>query len=156
MSDKLVAIDQRLKRGVDVTKLVEYTKKISEIGSINNMMAPIYLKDFINAYDLANTMLSVAVRCDLEASSELKTAESIAYLDRAPDYLSQNDIKITDESKKRYVEVDEDVKKAREIKAKTTALVSFLKNKLQSFRMAHDDVKKMVYGDQYQTPNEGF
>ena len=156
MSNKLVAIDERLQRGVDVTKLVEYTKKISEIGSINNMMAPIFLRDFINAYDLTNTMLSVAIRCDLEAASELKTAESIAYLDRAPEYLSKSDTKITDEGKKRYVEIDPDVQKAREIKAKTTAIVSFLKNKLQVFRMGHDDVKKMVYGDTYQTANEGF
>jgi hypothetical protein len=149
------ALSERLK-SIDVSKLVEYSRKIKDIGSLNHMMAPAYLRDFIMAYDYTNSMLSVAVRCDAEASSHLDSVKAIAYLDRAGEYLESKGIKDSAESRKRYVDIDEDVIKAQDIRAKTTALVVFLKNKLQAFRMAHDDVKKMVYGDSYQTPNEGF
>ena len=154
-NDKLTKISQKISR-IDVTKIVEYTKKIKDIGSLNNMMAPIYLRDFIIAYDITNTMLSMAIRYDIEAQAELDRTKSIAYLDRAGDYLKEKGIKDSAESRKKYIDVDLDVQKAAELKAKTVALVAFLKNKLQEFRFAHDDVKKMVYSDQYQTPDEGF
>lgn len=120
------------------------------------MLAPQYLRDFIKAYDHANTMLSMAIRLDAEASSKHDTAKAIAFLDRAGDYLKDKGVKDSAEARKRYVEVDDDVIRAADIKAKTSALVALLKNKLQAFRMAHDDVKKMVYSDSYQTPEEMF
>lgn len=156
MSGKsLVAVEQRLKT-IDVTKLVDYTLKIKDIGSLNNMMAPMYLRDFILGYDVANTLLSTAVRCEIEAKTALDRAKAIAYLDRAGDYCKENDIKISNGVREQYVELDSDVAAAKSLFAKSTAMVVFLKNKLQEFRMAHDDVKKMVYSDQYQTPNEGM
>jgi len=151
----LVAVEARLK-SIDVTKLVEYTKKIADIGSLNKMMAPTYLRDFIIAYDVTNTMLSQAIRCDLEAATVLDTSRSIAYLDRAGDFLKLREIKDTSEARKQYVDIDQDVILAANTKAKTTALVSFLKNKMQEFRLAHDDVKKISYGDPYNSPEEGF
>ena len=152
---EVTAVEQRL-QAIDVTKIVEYTKKLREIGSINKMMAPVYLRDFIVAYDITNTMYSAAIRCDIEAQASLDTARSIAYLDRAGDYLRSKGIKESSEARKQYVDIDEGVIKASELKAKTTALCAFLKNKLQEFRMAHDDVKKMSYGDNYMSPEEGY
>lgn len=141
---------------IDVTKLVEYTKKIKDIGTINKMMAPVYLRDFILAYDVTNSMLSQAIRCDLEAASATDTAKSIAYLDKAGDYLKLKNIKESSEARKQYVDIDENVIRATNTRAKTQALVSFLKNKLQEFRLAHDDVKKIAYGEQYMSPDEGM
>jgi hypothetical protein len=156
MSDKtLIAVETRLKT-IDVTKLVDYTRKIKDIGSLNNMMAPTYLRDFIIAYDTTNVMLSTAVRCDIEVKAYLDKVRAIAYLDKAAGYLEARDIKDTNLSRQQYVELDNDVVIAKNIHAKTAAMVTFLKNKMQEFRMAHDDVKKMVYTDQYQTPNEGY
>ncbi len=120
------------------------------------MMAPQYLRDFILGYDVTNAMLSTAVRCEIEAKTALDRAKAIAYLDRAGDYCKKNDIKISNGVREQYVELDDDVAEAKSTYAKTVALVTFLKNKLYEFRMAHDDVKKMVYSDSYQTPNEGF
>lgn len=151
----IVAVEQRLKT-IDVTKLVDYTRKIKDIGGLNNMMAPQYLRDFILAYDVANAMLSTAVRCEVEAKAALDRAKAIAYLDRATEYCRENGIKISNGVREQYVELDEDVAAAKSLYAKATAMTTFLKNKLQEFRMAHDDVKKMVYSDSYQTPNEGF
>lgn len=148
-------LEQRLQK-IDVTRLVEYSRKIDDIATLNHMMAPQYLRDFIKAYDYTNTMLSMAVRLDAEASSKLDTAKSIAFLDRAGDYLKDKGIKDSAEARKKYIDVDSDVIHYTDLKAKTSALVALLKNKLQAFRMAHDDVKKMVYSDSYQTPEEGF
>ena len=155
MSTSLTVLEQRLGT-IDVTKLVEYTKKIKEIGGLNNMLAPTYLRDFIMAYDTANSMLSLAIRCDIEAKAALDKVKAIAYLDRAGDYLKQKGINDTAEARKRYVDIDDDVLKANELYAKTQALCAFLKNKAQEFRMAHDDVKKMVYGDPQNSPYEGM
>lgn len=155
VNKSLVSVEKRLK-SLDVTKLVEYTRKIKDIGALNNMMAPTYLRDFIMAQDHTSSLLSMAIRCDVEAQSALDTAKSIAYLDNAGEYLEKKGIKDTAEARKQYIDLDEDVIKAKDLKAKTAALVTFLKNKYQSFRQAHDDIKKTAYGDQYQTPNEGF
>ena len=154
-NNALVVLEKKLLR-LDVTRLIEYTKKIERIGGLNNMMAPQYLRDFIIAQDHTSTLLSHAVRYDLEAANALETAKAIAYLDKAGDYLKSKGIKDSAEARKRYVELDADVKAAHQLKAKTAALVTFLKNKHQAFRQAHDDVKKMVYSDQYQSPDEGM
>jgi len=155
VENALQRIEERLV-SIDVTKLVEYTKKIKEIGTINKMMAPVYLRDFIIAYDVTNSMLSQAIRFDLETAAALDTARSIAYLDKAGDYLKTKGIKESSEARKQYVDIDETVIRAANTRAKTQALVSFLKNKMQEFRLAHDDVKKIAYGEQYMSPDEGI
>lgn len=151
----LVAVEGRLAT-IDVTKLAEYTKKIKDIGSLNKMMSGLYMRDFIIAYDVTNSMLTLAIRCDIEANTALDTARSIAYLDKAGDYLKEKGIKDSSEARKQYIAVDPEVIRATNIKAKTQALTSFLKNKMQEFRLAHDDVKKIAYGDPYQSPDEGM
>jgi len=151
----LITIETSLK-SIDVTQLVDYSRKIQEIGAINAMMAPTYLRDFILAYDITNTMLSRAVRCDVEAQTYLDKVKAIAYLERAGDYLAQHNIKESSEARKRYVDIDPEVLDASGLKAKAEAIVAFLKNKMQAFRMAHDDVKKMIYGDSHQSAYEGM
>jgi len=155
MADQQNSVDKANKI-VDVTRLVEYTRKIKDIGSLQKMMAPIYLKDFIEAIDVSSTMLSVAVQLDIKADTALKQAEAIAFLDKAGDYLKQKGIKDSAEARKKYVDIDPDVIDAKNEKARTTALVIFLKNKVQEFRLAHDDVKKISYGDQQLSNWEGM
>lgn len=140
----------------DVTKLVEYSKKINEIGSLNKMMAPNYLKDFINAMDMTSSMLSKATKENLQLKAALDRAEAIAYLDKATYYLKQNDIKITDNNRKMYIDIDEDVVALKDRLAASEAMVTFLKNKYQAFRCAHDDVKKISFNDTQGTSFEGF
>jgi S-adenosylmethionine synthetase len=101
-------------------------------------------------------MLASAIKCELDADTALKTARSIAYLDKAGEYLASKGIKDSSSAREKYIDVDEDVVYASNVKAKSTALVHLLKNKMQEFRMAHDDVKKLAYADEYQSPTEGF
>ena len=140
------------------TRLVEYTKKIQDIGpGFNPMSAPLYLRDFIMAYDLAGAALAKAMRCDLEADHALEVAEAIAYLERAPEYLKEKGLRDTVESKKYVVDLDPDVRVAKEMKAKTMALVAFYKTKAQGFRMALETLKKIAYGgDAFRSPEEGM
>lgn len=141
---------------VDVTRLAQYVNKIQELSSINKMMAPTYLQDFIIGQDVAAGLLAKAMQADSKAKTRVEQAESIAYLDRAKDYLEQKGIKDTSEARKQYVNIDADVLKAKDERAGTEALVYLLKSKQSQLRQAHDDLKKIAYGDQNLTPYEGM
>jgi len=126
---------------IDVTKLVEYTKLISDIGSINKMMTHQYLRDFINAMDLTSSMLSKAVKANLQSKAQLDKVKAIAYLDKAGDYCTAKGIKISNGVREMYVDLDSDVIAAKDTYAASEAMVTFLKNKYYAFKSAHDDVK---------------
>ena len=155
MASDLVTIESKLDK-VDITSLINYTKMIGDIGKLQKVLVPNYLRDFINAIDHTNQMYLGAVKIDIDADTAVKKAEAIAFLDKATDYLKQNDLKVTDKSRERYVCIDPDVLKAKELKARSAAMVVFLRNKMHIFRHAHDAVKKIGYGDQHTTTWEGF
>lgn len=141
---------------IDVTQLATYLSKVKEIASINKMMGATYLRDFIEGQDVAGQLLARAVQADLKAKARLEQAEAVAYLDTASDYLKVKQIKDSSEARKRYVDIDENVLAAKDHKAKTEALVSLMKNKLSVLRQAHDDLKKILYGDGHMTQYEGM
>ena len=141
---------------VDITRLAPYVNKIEELSSINKMMAPRYLQDFIIGQDVAANLLAKAIQKDSKAKARLDYVESIAYLEKAREYLEKNGIKDTSEARKQYVNINEDVQTAKDVKAGTEALVTLLKSKLSQLRQAHDDLKKIVYGDQNMTNFEGM
>ena len=141
---------------VDVGRLAHYINKIQELSSISKMMAPVYLQEFIVGQDVAASLLAKATQADARAKNKLEYAESIAYLERAKDYLESKGIKDTSEARKQYVNVDPDVITAKDEKSKTEALVVLMKSKLSQLRQAHDDLKKISYGDQNLTPYEGM
>lgn len=148
--------DEKQVATIDVTQLAVYLSKVKEIASINKMMGATYLRDFIEGQDVAGAMLARAIREDAKAKARLEQAEAIAYLDNAADYLKSKGIKDSSEARKRYVDVDENVVAAKDKKAQTEALVSLMKNKLSVLRQAHDDLKKILYGDQHMTGYEGM
>jgi predicted transposase YbfD/YdcC len=141
---------------VDITSLAHYVKKIEELSSINKMMAPRYLQDYIIGQDVAANLLAKAIQADSKAKAKLDYVESVAYLEKAREYLEKNSIKDTSEARKQYVNIDPDVVVAKDIKAGTEALVSLLRSKGSQLRQAHDDLKKIAYGDQNLTPYEGM
>lgn len=148
MSDKI--------QKIDVTALAHYLEKVGQIASINKMMGPTYLKDFIEGQDVAGAMLARAIREDGRMKARLDQAKAIAFLDKSSEYLTAKGLKVTDEARKRYVDLDDDVMTAADGKAQTEALVALLKNKLSILRQAHDDLKKILYGDQHMTQWEGM
>jgi hypothetical protein len=141
---------------IDVGQLATYLQKVKEIASVNKMMGATYLRDFIEGQDVAGQLVAKAIQADIKAKSSLERAEAIAYLDYASDYLKSKQIKDSAESRKRYVDIDEAVIAAKDHKAMTEALVSLLKSKQSVLRQAHDDLKKILYGDQHMTNYEGM
>lgn len=141
---------------VDITQLTRYINKIQELSSTNKMMAPTYLQDMIMGQDCAANLLAKAMQQDSKAKSKVEHAEAIAYLEKAREYLESKGIKDTSEARKQYVNIDEDVLKAKDHRAFTEALVALLKGKLSQLRQAHDDFKKIAYGDQNMTGYEGM
>lgn len=149
-------LEQNLK-SLDLTKILKYQDKLENLThGANTMNAPMFMRDFILAYDETNNLLAKATRYLGQAEAALKTAESVAYFDAAPDYLSSKKVKDSSEARKKYVPLDPSVQKAENVKAFAESLVQFLRNKMMEFRMAHDDVKKMAYaGDNANSPYEG-
>jgi hypothetical protein len=141
---------------VDVTRLAHYVNKVQELASINKMLAPAYLRDMIVGQDVAANLLAKAIQSDGRAKTQVERAEAIAYLDRSREYLEARSIKDTSEARKQYVNIDEDVLIAKDQRAKTEAMVVYLKSVCSQLRQAHDDLKKITYGDQNMTPYEGF
>ena len=141
---------------LDITRLAEYVNKIQELSSLNKMMAPKYLQDFIIGQDVAANLLAHAMKNDSRAKAQVEKLEAVAYLEKAKAYLDTRGIKDTSEARKQYVCLDEDVLKAKDHRAFTEALVALLKGKLSQLRQAHDDLKKIAYGDQNMTPYEGM
>jgi hypothetical protein len=141
---------------LDVTRLINYVNKVHELSTVNKLMAPAYLKDMIVGQDVAANLLAKAIQADSRAKTSLERAEAIAYLDRAKDYLETKGIKDTSEARKQYVNIDSDVLNAKDQRSKTEALVVYLKSVLSELRQAHDDLKKITYGDNNMTPYEGM
>jgi len=159
MSDLVLVskLEENLK-ALDISKVLKYQEKLEDLThGANTMNAPMYLRDFILAYDETNNLLAKATRYLGLAEAALKTAESIAYFDAAEDFLKQRKVKDTNEARKRYVPMDPVVQRAEGVKAQAEAMVSFLRNKMLEFRMAHDDVKKIAYAsDNNNSPYEGM
>ena len=145
-----------LSLNIDITQLAIYLEKANNIASVSKMMVGVYLQDLIKGQDIAGALLAKAVQADIKAKSRLEQAEAIAYLDNASEYLQSRNIKDSSEARKRYIDIDPEVIAAKDNKAKTEALVSLIKNKVSILRMAHDDLKKIIYGDQYMTGYEGM
>jgi hypothetical protein len=155
MARNLVAIQQSLD-AIELDRLHVFTKKLNELGtSPNKMMAGVQMRDFIMAYDLANSMYAKAQRFTLNAKAAVEEAEAIAYLDHSTAYLEEKKFKITDESRKRYVDVDPDVIEAKDTYARALSIETFLKNNMFKFKDALDCVK-ILTRDTYLTPNEGM
>jgi len=151
----LIKIEQKIE-SFDITKIIEYSKKIRDFASLNRMMVPNYLKDYIIGYDITSSALANVTKLLLESESVLKTCESIAYLDRASEYLKSKEIKDTSGAREMYIAIDEDVIRAKDLVAKLTALQMLLKHKLMAFKLAHDSLKKVYYSDDGGTSYEGM
>lgn len=143
---KCTDIESQLNSGIDISALKQYNQKVKELHKCTSpMQAPLFIRDFIVAYDITNALLMRVTRLHNEAEANVKTAEAIAYLDKAKDALNERSIKDSAESRKRYIPLDPDVMRANEVKAKTEALMIFLKNKLVEYKSCHDSAKKMAY-----------
>lgn len=143
-------------QSIDVTALAKYLEKVGQISTVSKILGPTLLRELIEGQDVAGVMLARAIREEGKAKSRLDHARAIAYLEKAASYLKDHGIKDTSEARKMYIDLDEDVLKALDHRSMTEAMVVLLKNKLSIIRQAHDDLKKIIYGDTHMTQYEGM
>jgi hypothetical protein len=143
-------------KGLDMTQLAEYVNKVRELSTISKAMAPTYLRDYIIGQDVAANLLAKAISADSKAKAKVEYVQAAAYLERAKDYLLLHEIKDTSEARKQYIDLDPEVRAAKDQKAMTEALVALLKNKLSELRQAHDTLKKITYDKGLDTQWEGM
>lgn len=143
-------------QSVDVTALAQYLDKVGQISTVSKVMGPTLLRDLIEGQDVAGALLARAIREEGKAKARLDYVRAIAYLERAAEYLKEHGIKDTSEARKMYGDVDPDVMKALDYRSMTEAMVVLLKNKLSIIRQAHDDLKKIIYGDNNGTNWDGM
>lgn len=143
-------------KSLQLDRLKEYDEKMRDLGkAFSKMMAQVYLKDFIMAIDIVNDLQAKATQTLGVAERNLKYVEGVAFFERAIDYFEKHNIKDTAEARKRYVDIDPEVQEATELRDKSIAIVKYLNTKMQAYRMCHDDIKKVVYGDNFMTGYEG-
>ena len=155
MDTKLATIDKDL-ASIDFQRLIEYEKLIEKIATMSKMEAPSYLRDFIMAADLASQGLSTAIQLNMKAKAVLETYKSIAYLDKAGPFLAAKGIKDGAGSREQYIDLDSEVIQAKDIYAKSEAIVSLLKGKVSMFTNCHHDCKKIAYSETDKLGFEGM
>jgi len=143
-------------QSVDVTALAQYLDKVGQISTVSRVMGPTLLRDLIEGQDVAGALLARAIREEGKAKARLDHARAVAYLERAAEYLKDRSVKDTSEARKMYTDIDPDVMKALDYRSMTEAMVALLKNKLSIIRQAHDDLKKIIYGDNNGTNWDGM
>ena len=142
-----IAVIKEKANNIDITKIAQYCSLVEKISTVTPMTAPVFIKDFVVAYDYASSMLTDISRWAMATKAKLDSAESIAFLDKSRVYLEANGIKATDDSKKKYIDIDPDVVIIRDLHEQLVALEDHLKRKLTLFKAAHDDIKKIIYHD---------
>jgi len=142
----------------DMAVIHKYSSKLEELNKgVNTLLAPIYLRDFIVAYDVATNLFARASYIQSKADHLVDMAKAEAYLDKSVEALKNRNIKDTVDAKNHFVSMDLEVGHAKDLKARADAMSAILKNKIVGFKMALETVKKMAYaGDYSNSPNEGM
>jgi hypothetical protein len=141
---------------IDPSKLNDYVRKLQNVDQGHDKnLAPGMMRDFIVAQDIASVLLARAVHAEMMAKAAIDTAEAIATLDKADDYFLAKGQKPTDKMRQAYVILDADVKQAKELHARATAIVTLVKNRVYEFKGAFDAVRQLCK-DTQQTRWEGF
>ena len=133
---------------VDITPLREFEVWKEQLTSVDLTSGALYMRRFIRAYDWC-MKVSIDLHRHLErANDEAKHEEAKAKLERFPAYFKANkeqfgSLKDSAAIRDVYLELDESYRLAREKSNAIRAMVRLMDSKADSFRMAHDDAKKI-------------
>ena len=135
---------------VDLASLQIYDARKMDIQSIDLVNGPLYMRDFLAAFEAAAKMAIRARKKYEDAKTEAKHQEAKAKLERFTAYYEANKatlgaLKDSSSLRDAYVDLDQDYMDAKERVNALQALTAYLDNKTESYRMAHDDAKK-IYG----------
>jgi len=133
---------------IDATPLAKFDGYKDEIEQIDLASGPQLMRKFIHAYEwTSRAAINVRKRLD-DADEEMKHEEAKALLERFNDYYEAHkdklgEMKDSASLRKIYLSLDEPYRKAVAKVNMLKAMSKFLENKAESYRMAHDDSKKI-------------
>ena len=128
---------------INMAQIYEYEQMVHAIATINNLNGAYYMREFLNAKELASSYYCRLMYDFEQAKNVARRAQAVAYLVNSEEFLKQKGIKSTDESKKQYVQLDSEYIAAKDNQDKFEALMTLMQNKVKKFQDAHDDVKKI-------------
>lgn len=128
---------------LDMTEIYRYQAMLEELPHVNSITGPLYMREFAAAADMASSFYSRITLDRDQAANKVKEEQALAYLERSEDYIKAKGLKSTDETKKQYVQIDPNYKKAKDILDVLNAIMTLLESKMKRFQDAHDDAKKI-------------
>jgi len=154
MEQQLADYRNRLKELQGKIKELHQFQGCSRLTDVTPNNAPQYLEWSSRGYGAASLYYSMAIELYNKIDTLLDTARSIAFLDKAKVALA-GEKKDTAAARNQYVSRDEDVISALDMRSEAEALMAFLKNKAQEYRMNHEATKKIAYGDNFGVGDHG-
>ncbi len=133
---------------VDFSSLQDSEALKADLVSIDLVSGPMYMQTFLEAFEKVARIGIEAHRLLDGAKNEVNHQEALAKLERAPLYFEVNGtckggVKDSGALRETYLSLDGQYLAAKERVDMLTALVKFLDNKLDAYKMAHDDSKKI-------------
>lgn len=144
MSNDLVArTAAEMGLSVDLSGLVEIEAMRRDINTVDIASAPMLMRDFTTACDLLSKAIHSVKLALGKAEQTVTYEESKALIDRAPKFFAENKDGPKDSMALRqtYVPLDELYRKAVENKNALKALLQYLEDKRELYKMDHYTVK---------------
>jgi hypothetical protein len=134
----------------ELSKLIPYEQLKRDLVSIDSLSAPAYMRDFNLAFEFASRVVAKLKYFHGRAKERSKEEESKAILERAPMYFEKHNILkdkggLKDSSSLRdtYAKIDVEYQQAKDEENMLEALLEYYEKLVESYKMAHDDAKKI-------------
>lgn len=128
---------------LDMTSIYQYENLVEDIAVVNSMNGPLYMKEFLKAKELTSSIYSKLILDFERSKNETKKQYALAYLERSEDYIKSRNLKSTDETKKQYVQIDQQYQAAKDGEDMLRALITLVGNKVDKFQNAYEASKKI-------------
>lgn len=137
-----------------IEEVAPYLARARQITGVTEVDALFYLKELIDGVLLSGKILANLSYQYSKAKTDRKRAEAVAYLEKYPEFAKERGGKKgTVAEIEAFVLLDEDVDRATENERYMESLYSYMLNVKQSLTMAHDDLKKAIYGRSMEMQN---
>jgi hypothetical protein len=135
----------------ELERLKQYDLLKTDLLRIDNLSGPFYMREFNSAFMLASAMVSSLKEKCSQAKLEMDHQEAKAKLERAPKYFEENktlnsSLKDSGALRDTYVKLDEVYLLAAERYNVLEAVLAYFTKLQESYKMAHDDAKKIYAG----------
>lgn len=150
-TDELLDLSQVKLHQKNLKELQKILILVENAQDITHFTAPKMLAQLSYGFRKAGEYAALAMFEYKEARADRKAAEAIAFLDNFREYVKNekvagNDIKVTDEGKKHYVNIDQEVRAASRKEALYEAMAEQVRTIKMEFLMAMSTVKSIAYG----------